>query len=222
MTKARILVADDHEMVRKGLRATLESAGHEVVGEAATGREAVTMARKLAPHVIILDVSMLDLNGLEAARQITTEKPGSEVLILTQHDSEQMIRDVLAAGARGYLLKSDLARDIVAAVASLLDHKPFFNQRVQEVVLSGFLGKAQTAPVSAADEPPPSRLTPREREVVQLIAEGHSTKQIAGKLAISVKTVETHRAQIMDRLDIRHVPGLVRYAIRTGISPSDT
>jgi DNA-binding NarL/FixJ family response regulator len=160
---------------------------------------------------------MPDLNGLEAARQITTERPGSEVLILTQHDSEQMIRDVLNAGARGYLLKSDLARDIVAEVASLVDHKPFFNQRVQEVVLSGFLGKAQTAPVSAADEPPPSRLTPREREVVQLMAEGKSTKEIAAKLGLSVKTVETHRANVMRTLGLDSVQDVVRYAIRNGI-----
>src|SRR5258707_15861488 len=134
---SRILIADDHDMVRKGLRAVLESAGHEVCGEAATGRDAVALAEKLNPHVSILDVSMPDLNGLDAARKITTSRPGAEVLVLTMHDSEQMIRDVLAAGARGYLLKSDLASDLLTAVASLLQHKPYFPSKVAEGVLAG-------------------------------------------------------------------------------------
>jgi DNA-binding NarL/FixJ family response regulator len=214
VTAARVLIADDHDVVRKGLRVVLEEAGHEVCGEASTGREAVSLAQKLSPHVVVLDVSMPDLNGLEAARQITTSMPGTEVMILTMHDSEQMIRDVLAAGARGYLLKSDMSRDLVTAVDALREHKPFFTSRVAEVVLSGFLGTGALPETGAT---PPSRLTPREREILQLVAEGQSTKQIAAKLGISVKTVETHRANMQRTLGIDSVGELVRYAIRNGI-----
>ena len=143
------------------------------------------------------------------------EQPGAEVLVLTMHDSEQTIRDVLAAGARGYVLKSDLSRDLVTAVQSLLDHKPFFTSKVAEVVLPGFLGKGGQPPETG--DAVPSRLTSREREVVQLIAEGKSTKEIAAQLGISVKTVETHRANILRSLGLGSVSEIVRYAIRNGI-----
>ncbi len=211
----RILIADDHDMVRKGLRFVLESAGHEVCAEAATGREAVALAAKLVPDVSVLDVSMPDLNGLDAARQITAARPGAEVLVLTIHESEQMIRDVLAAGARGYLLKSDLAPDLLSAVASLLQHKPYFTSKVAEVVMSGFLGRGG-APVRASGGAA-GKLTARQREIVQLIAEGFSTKEMAARLAVSVKTVETHRANVMRALGVDSVSEVVRYAIRTGI-----
>lgn len=214
MTRARVVIADDHEVVRKGLRIVLEAAGHEVCGEASNGREAVALAGRLNPHVAVLDVSMPDLNGLEAARQITSGTPGVEVLILTMHESEQMVRDILSAGARGYLLKSDLTQDLVAAVEALRDHRPFFTSKVTELVLSGYLGRGG-AP--AHPEPATTRLSPREREVVQLIAEGLSTKQIAARLGISVKTVETHRTNILRALRADSVSDIVRYAIRNGI-----
>jgi DNA-binding NarL/FixJ family response regulator len=217
---ARILVADDHEIVRRGLRAMIEAAGHEVCAEAATGREAVELATSTSPHVAVLDVSMPDLTGLEAARRIREAKPGVEVLIVTAHDSEQMVRDVLAAGARGYLLKSDAARDVVSAVEDLLHGRTHFTSRVAEIVLAGYLsgGGAPAAPEGTSEEAPAvSRLTPREREVLQLLAEGKGAKQIALDLAISVKTVETHRSNLMRTLGLGSISDLVRYAVRNRI-----
>ena len=214
-TGARVLVADDHEIVRHGLRAVLEAAGHRVCAEASTGREAVALASELVPDLTVVDLTMPDLNGLEATRQITAARPGARVLVLTIHQSEQLVRDVLEAGARGYLLKSDLARDFIAAVTALLDGKTFFTNSVSDVVLSGFLGGRQ--PAEEADR---RRLTPREREIVQLIAEGHSTKEIARKLAISVKTVESHRTNVFRALGLHSVSDVVRYAIRNGIVAS--
>ena len=212
---SRILIADDHEMVRKGLRAVLESAGHEVCAEAATGREAVALAAKLDPDLSILDVAMPDLNGLEAARQITSARADAEVLVLTINDTEQMIRDVLAAGARGYLLKSDLAADLLTAVASLLQHKPYFTSKVAEVLLSGIRG--QGGAFARPSESPVGRLTARQREIVQLIAEGFSTKEMAVRLGVSIKTVETHRANVMRTLGVDSVSDVVRFAVRNGI-----
>jgi DNA-binding NarL/FixJ family response regulator len=213
---ARVLVADDHDVVRRGLRAVLADAGHEVCGEASNGRDAVLLARELLPDVVVLDLSMPDLNGLEAARQITAERPGAEVLVLTMNTSESMVRDVLAAGARGYVLKSDLALDLVAAVESLAEHRTFFTPSVGEMVLSGFRSPRARTDVDA-DEPM-QRLTPREREIVQLIAEGGSTKEIAKRLGISVKTVETHRSNVLRSLGLHSVGEIVRYAIRNGIA----
>ena len=212
---ARVLIADDHELVLRGLRAVLESAGHEVCGTAKTGREAVAMARRLAPQIVVLDVSMPELNGLDAARQIKRAQPTTEILILTVHESDRMIRDVLEAGARGYLLKSDLADELAHAIEALRRHQPYFSSRVAEVVLSGFLAQSAAAPEDDTTEP--SRLTPREREIVQLISEGLSTKQVARRLAISVKTVETHRANVQRKLGVASVGEIVRYAIRNGI-----
>ena len=214
-TRSRILIADDHDMIRKGLRAVLEAAGYEICAEAATGLEAVSLAAKLAPDLSILDVSMPGLSGLEAARQITAARPDAEVLVLTIHDSERMIRDVLAAGARGYLLKSDLAPDLLTAVASLLGHKPWFTSRVAQVVLSGFLGRGGVP--GGAHAGSVGKLTARQREIVQLIAEGFSTKEMAARLGVSVKTVETHRANVMRVLGVDSVSDVVRYAIRNGI-----
>jgi len=227
---ARILVADDHEIVRRGLKAMLEAAGHQVVGEAATGREAVEIAAKTAPQVAVLDISMPELNGLEAARRIHEARPSTQILIVTAHESEEVVHQVLAAGARGYVLKSDAARDIVAAVGALLSGRQHFTTKVAEMVLAGFLGGGtapaapspnaptnDAAPAPAATEPPPSRLTPREREVLQLLAEGKGTKQIAAALSISVKTVETHRSNLMRTLGLDSISDLVRYAVRNRI-----
>jgi len=214
--RVRVLVADDHEVVRHGLRAVLAQAGHEVCGEACTGREAVLLARELLPDVVVLDLSMPDLNGLEAARQITAERPGAEVLVLTMNSSESMVRDVLAAGARGYVFKSDLALNLVAAVESLAEHRTFFTPSVGEMVLSGF--RSPRAQTDLESDEPTKRLTPREREIVQLIAEGGSTKEIARRLGISVKTVETHRSNVLRSLGMHSVGEIVRYAIRNGIA----
>jgi DNA-binding NarL/FixJ family response regulator len=219
---ARILIADDHDVVRKGLKALIEAAGHMVCGEAATGRQAVDIAAKTAPHVVVLDVSMPDMNGLEAARKIHESVPSAEVLIVTAHDSEQVVRDVLAAGARGYMLKSDAGRDLVDAVEDLLRGKPHFTTRVADMVLAGFIGGGPGAPIPEAAAPSTTpaataRLTPREREVLQLLAEGKSTKQVAAALQISVKTVETHRTNLMRTLGLDSISDLVRYAVRNRI-----
>ncbi|HEX4076715.1 MAG TPA: response regulator transcription factor [Candidatus Acidoferrales bacterium] len=216
MTKTvRILIVDDHDLMRRGVKSLLQShAGWEVVGEAHTGREAVTKAEELKPDVVILDISMPDLNGIEAARRIRKSSPSTEVLILSVHYSDQLIRDILEAGVRGYIVKSDSDRDLVIAVETLANHKPFFTPRATEVILSNFNGARPGAdlPESVRD-----RLTSREREIVQLLAEGKSSKEVASSLCISVKTAETHRANIMRKLQLHTVTDLVRYAVRNQI-----
>jgi DNA-binding NarL/FixJ family response regulator len=211
----RILIADDHDVVRSGLRHLLsEHPGWEVCGEAVTGREAVAMARELVPNVAILDLTMPELNGLEATRQIKSAVPSTEVLIFTMHESERLMRDVLAAGARGYLLKSDAARHVVLAVETLAAHKPFFTSKVSETLLESFLRTAKDAQSESVADP----LTAREREIVQLLAEGNSNKRIASRLNISIKTVETHRASIMRKLGVNSIAEIVRYAVRNGLA----
>lgn len=208
--KARILIADDHELVRQGLCRVLDArADWEVCAEAVDGREAVDLACRLKPDVAILDYSMPNLNGLEATRQIRQGAPDTEVLMLTMHESDSLVRDVLAAGARGFLLKSDAGRTLVDAVDALLSHKPFLTANVSELVLHGFLNPG----LVEARGP----LTPREREIVQLVAEGHSSKVIARTLGLSVKTVESHRANVLRKLDLGSVTELVRYAVRNHI-----
>jgi DNA-binding NarL/FixJ family response regulator len=213
MKPTRILVADDHEVVRRGVRALIEAeAGWQVCGEALTGRDAVDKAKQLAPDVIILDIGMPELNGLDAARQIRWEAPTTEILILTMHESEQLIREVFTAGARGYVLKSDAGRDLVTAVHALVQHKPFFASAAAQVVLDAYLKEAQ----GGADQTT-SSLTMRQREIIQLLAEGKTNKEVATILQISVKTAETHRTNIMRKLDLHSVSDLVRYAIRNRI-----
>jgi DNA-binding NarL/FixJ family response regulator len=212
----RTLIADDHEIVRRGLRSLLSGAGMEVVGEAATGREAVELTRELKPDVVVMDISMPDLNGLEATRQILSELPGTEVLILTMHQSEQLVRQVLDTGARGYMLKADAGRELVMAVEALRQHQPFLTTKVSEMVLSGYLRRGDSHPV-LPHTGSTSHLTPREREILQLLAEGNSNKEVAAKLTISVKTAETHRSRIMAKLNLGSVTELVRYAVRNGI-----
>jgi DNA-binding NarL/FixJ family response regulator len=211
----RLLLADDHEIVRKGLRALLEGEpGWEVAAEVADGRDAVDKARELKPDVAILDISMPLLNGLEAARQIVKDGSQTKVLVLTMHDSDPLIQQVLEAGARGYLLKSDAARDLVTAVDALRRNKTFFTPKVAQLVLEGYLDKN---PTEALPDGGCFRLTARQREIVQLLAEGKSSKEVASALGVSVKTAETHRANIMRRLDCHSVTALVRYAIRNHI-----
>lgn len=212
----KVLVADDHEVVRKGLRTILEEQpGWEVSGEASDGREAVDKARSLKPDVTVVDVGMPGLNGLEATRQMLRNDPETKVLILTMHESDPLIREVLDAGARGYLLKSDAGKDLVSAVEAIRRNKTYFTARVAQMVLDGYLDK-KTRPQTEADVPA-SRLTPRQREIVQLLAEGKSSKEVAVALNLSVKTAETHRANIMRRLNCHSVSELVRYAIRNNI-----
>jgi len=211
----RILLADDHEIVRRGLCALLQSQPDwEVCGEAADGREAVEMAEKLQPDIAILDVGMPNMNGLEATRQILKMRPETRVLVLTLHDSDQIVRDVLDAGARGFLLKSDAARDLIAAVDALLRHKVYFTPKVGAMVVQGYLHR-ETRRSSAPETR--GRLTPREREIVQLLAEGKSSKDVAKALGLSVKTAETHRANIMRKLGLHSVSALVLYAVNNNI-----
>lgn len=206
----RILIADDHEVVRKGLIAVLsQRSDWEVCGEASDGREAVRLATKFQPQVAILDLSMPGLNGLEATRQIRHDAPQTEILVFSMYEDEQFVHDVLAAGARGYLLKSDVASQLITAVETVGRHKPYFTSDVAEKVLEGFL-KLNTGGASAEG----GTLTAREREIVQLLAESKSNKEVADLLNISVKTVQTHRATIMRKLGIGSIVDLVHYAIR--------
>jgi DNA-binding NarL/FixJ family response regulator len=208
----KILIADDHELVRKGLRAVLEEQpGWKVCGEAVNGRHAVELAKQLRPDVIVLDITMPELNGPEATRQIRKALPDAEVLILTMHESDQLVSEVLAAGARGYILKADTSRLLVTAIESLSQHKPFFTGKVLEVLVEG-----NRKPGDAAKRADKflARLTAREREVLQLVAEGKFNKEVADALGIAVKTVEAHRFNIMHKLDLHSVTELVHYAIR--------
>jgi DNA-binding NarL/FixJ family response regulator len=219
MKKTRILLVDDHHVVRRGVAGVIEDARPEweVCGEASTGREAVAAAASLKPDVVVMDISMPDMNGLEATREILKNNPGTEVLILSVHESDQIVHDVLAAGARGYILKQDAGTDLIAALEAVRLHRLFFTARVSEVVLSGYLGRAAAGTLPDA---PFSRLSPREIQIVQLVAESKSNKEVSNLLHLSVKTVESHRAHIMEKLGIHSVTELVRYAIRNNIVES--
>jgi DNA-binding NarL/FixJ family response regulator len=212
MNPLRIVIVDDHAVVRRGVRALLESQpGWEVAGEAVTGREAVDLAKRLYPDIVVMDLSLPELNGLDAARQILKDSPRTEVLVLTMHHSEELVRNVLQAGARGYVLKSDADESLIAAVQSLRDHKPFLTSTVTEFILDDYVHRAEEDVVNAGT------VTPREREIIQLLAEGKSNKETASALSVSVKTVEAHRANIMRKLRLRSISDLVRYAIRNKI-----
>jgi DNA-binding NarL/FixJ family response regulator len=216
MASFRILLADDHEVVRTGLRALLEEQpGWEVVAEAVDGRDAVEKASKFKPDAVVIDIAMPSLNGLEAVRQIVKAVPQARVLVLTMYDSDPLIQQVLQAGARGYLLKSDAGRDLVAAIDALRRNKTFFTPKVSQMVLDGYLDKNPKE--NQTDNEESLRLTSRQREIVQLLAEGKSSKEVAAVLGLSVKTAETHRANIMRKLDCHSVTELVRYAIRNHI-----
>jgi len=215
--KLRILIADDHEMVRQGLRRVLGTRPNwEVCGEAANGQEAVDQARRLRPDVVVLDLSMPLLSGLVATREIRKALPQTEVLIFTMHDSEHLIREVLAAGARGYLLKTDAGTVLLAAVESVSRHEPFFTTKVGSLVLRGFLTPEPGAAAAATR----GTLTKREEQVLDLVAEGLSSKEIAKTLGLSAKTVETHRSNLMRKLNLHSVGAVIRYGLsRTAIIP---
>lgn len=215
----RILIADDHEVARRGVRCLLEShPGWEVCAEAKDGRDAVELAMKTRPDLVLLDIGMPNLNGLEAARQILATNPGVSVLILTMHDSDNVIREVLRAGARGFLLKSDAGRDLVTAVEALQKQRTFFTTRVSQMVLDGFLNRDRDfADCENIGNDTSETLTSREREVIQLLAEGRTSKEVAVTLNLSVKTAETHRTNLMRKLGLHSVADLTRYAVRNGI-----
>jgi DNA-binding NarL/FixJ family response regulator len=211
----QIVLADDHAVVRQGLRSLLEEQpGWKVVAEVATGTEAVKKVDELRPHVAILDISMPSLNGLEAARRIVESGSKTRILILTIYDSDAMIREMLDAGVRGYVLKSDAARDLVAAVEALQRNQTFFTSKVAEMVLDGYLKSVKNP---TGTEAAASRITSRQREILKLLAEGKTNKEVAVALGMSVKTVETHRSNMMKRLNCHSLGELVRYALRNEI-----
>lgn len=205
----RILVADDHEYVRLGLRELIKTEpGFEICAEVANGEEAVAKTQDLKPDVVVLDISMPGLNGIEATRQIMRSVPETEVLVLTVYDSEQLILELLNAGARGYLLKSDASRELLVAIESLHQRKPFFTSKVARMVLRGYLEGSAVGGLSSES------LTPRERQIAQLLAEGKTNKDVAVIQGITVKTAETHRANLMRKLDLHSISDLVHYAVR--------
>jgi len=208
----RILIADDHQLFRNGVRALLQShAGWEICGEASTGREAVAKTIELRPNVIILDIIMPYLNGADAARRIRMASKNAEILILSVHYSDQLIREIIDAGALGYVLKTDSDRDLLLAVESLARHKQFFTSKAKRVIKNEFIREGKFTNISTVLRNP---LSSREREIVQLLAEGKNSREVSLSLGISVKTVETHRANIMRKLEIHNVSELVRYAVR--------
>jgi DNA-binding NarL/FixJ family response regulator len=213
MKPVRILIADDHELVRRGLAAELSQIpGWEVAAEAADGQQAAALAQTLKPDLIVLDLSMPELNGLAATRRILEADPAARILILTAHESEQLVREVLDAGALGYVLKSDAGRVLVTALQSLLVGAPFFTSKVARTVLDGYLGRIPAPELAGA-----SVLSAREQEIVQLLAEGKSNKEVARALGISVKTAETHRSNIMRKTGLGSLAELVRFAVRNKI-----
>ena len=214
--KLRILIADDHEVVRRGLCMLLQThEGWEVCGEAKDGREVVEKAKQVRPDVVILDVGMPNLNGLAATRQLLQQNPQQKVIVLTITDSDHVIREALDAGARGFVLKSDAARDLISAVEALQHNRMFFTPRVNDMVLAGFLDRGHNGSNGESTKLP--MLTPREREVIQLLAEGKSSKEVACLLNLSTKTAETHRSNIMRKLDIHSIRDLVVYAVKNDI-----
>jgi len=213
MNDVRILIADDHELIRRGLVSALaERPEWSIVAEAADGRQACELAARLTPEIAVLDLTMPELNGLDATRQIRASTPKTRILIVTAHESEQLIRDVLDAGAMGYVLKSDAGRVLVQAIEALLDERPFFTSKVARFVLEGYLRSGEDSVTQAA-----VALSPRERQIVQLLAEGSNNKEVARALGLSVKTVETHRSNVMRKMEFGSLADLVRYAIRNKI-----
>ena len=207
--RCRILLVDDHQIVREGLRGLLEKSGHEIVAEASDGREALRLARTLSPDVAVLDMSMPVLNGLDAAHEIRRTVPTVKTILLTMHSDKSYVLQALRGGARGYVLKSQAAVDLIRAIQEVMRGEVYISPGVAASVVDAYLGKVDV------DTDP---LTPRERQILQLVAEGKTTKEIARLLSVSFKTAESHRNRIMKKLDIHNVTGLVHYAIRAGIT----
>lgn len=212
MEKIRVLIVDDHPLVRRGVRELLEThKGWEICGEAATGVEAVEQVRRVKPNIVVMDISMPEMDGFEAIRQIRAIAPEVEILALTMHNSEPMFRGVMEAGAHGYVLKSDLDGRLIDAVGALAEHRAFFSPSVSQTILEGFFQGRERTRVGSADS---RSLTPRQREVLQLLARGKSNKEVASALGISTRTAEAHRHQIMSRLNIQTLSELVLFAVR--------
>ena len=204
----RVLLADDHSLIRQSLRALLEKQGFQVVSEASDGQEALRSVEKTPPDVAILDISMPILNGVDAARELLKSSPKTRVILLTQHDEDQYVTEALRAGVRGYVLKSQAAEDLVHAIREVCRGSVYLSPNISGAVVDAYLSKTYA---------PPDPLSGRERQVLQLVGEGKSTKAIATHLGISVKTAESHRARLMKKLDIHETASLVRYAIRRGL-----
>jgi DNA-binding NarL/FixJ family response regulator len=216
MTAIRVMLADDHSLFRAGVRVLLEAIeGVKIVGEARDGPEVLRMVAELTPDVVLLDVALPQLNGIEVAERLVREAPGTRVLMLSMFANEEHVLRSLRAGAAGYLLKDSTVVELESALRSVAEGGSYLSPAVSGHVLAAYVRRV------GQDVPPEPTLTPRQREVLQLIAEGHGTKEIADRLCLSTKTVETHRAQLMERLGIRDVAGLVRYAVRTGIVSAD-
>jgi DNA-binding NarL/FixJ family response regulator len=209
----RILLADDHTIVRQGLRAILEREGYEVVGEASDGREAISYAEKFRPDVAVLDISMPLLNGIDAAREITKSSPRTKTILLTMYTEDHYVLESLRAGVTGYVLKMRAALALVQAIQAVMKGEIYLSPGISRAVVQAFLSKTDI---------PEDPLTTREREVLQLVAEGKTTKEIAAQLGISAKTADSHRTNIMEKLDIHDTAGLVRYAIKRGIIRTET
>jgi DNA-binding NarL/FixJ family response regulator len=210
--KIRLLLVDDHAVVRNGVRLVVEQQPDwEICGEASTGREGVAAAQLLKPDVVIQDVTLPELNGLEALRQIKKARPETEVIIFTAHEMEDLVHQVFDAGARSYLLKTDEPVHLVEAVRAAATHKPYFTPRISEIIFSRYQHGGGERPA------PGTSLTPREREAVQFIAEGRSNKELAAQLGVSLRTAESHRAAVMQKLGLHTLGELIRYAIRNGI-----
>jgi DNA-binding NarL/FixJ family response regulator len=214
MNSIRVLLADDHKLIRAGLRLVVDQQPDlSVVGEADDGRQAVELAKSLKPNVVVMDIGMPNLNGIEAARQIGEMDPGAAVVMLSMHSDEGYVLRALSAGARAYLLKDSATTDLVQAIRAVVEGKSFFSPAVSKVLLQDYIRKLQRSGAEDSYD----LLSPREREVLQLVAEGKSNKEVASLLHLSVYTVETHRAKIMQKLNLKGVPELILYAVRKGI-----
>lgn len=214
MRKTRVLLADDHQLMRSGVRLMLErETDLAVVGEACDGREAVALVKTLKPEVVVMDIGMPNLNGIEAARQMTAENPQLAIVMVSMHSDESYVLRALKAGARGYLLKDSAEADLIKAVHAVAGGKSFFSPAVSKLLLDDYVRKLKRTGTEDAYD----LLTPREREVLQLIAEGKSNKDIANLLNLSVYTVESHRANLMEKLNLKGLPELILYAVRKGI-----
>jgi two-component system response regulator NreC len=214
MKQTRVLLADDHRLIRTGLRLVIEQhTSYAVVGEADDGRQAVSMANKLKPDVVVMDIGMPNLNGIEAARQISDAQPEIAIVMLSMHSDEGYVLRALNAGARAYLLKDSAEADLSRAIEAVTEGKSFFSPAVSKLLLDDYMRKLKRAGVEDSYD----LLSPREREILQLVAEGSSSKEIANMLNLSVYTVETHRSNLMQKLNLRGIPELILYAVRKGL-----
>lgn len=215
-SRTTVLLADDHSLVRAGIRSLLERVGNvEVMAETGDGRQVLRLVKERQPDLVLLDIAMPGLNGLEVASRISKDYSDTAVIMLSMHANEEYVLQALRAGASGYLIKDAATAELEIAIRSVIAGKTYLSPSISKTLIDEYLDNSSRA------RSPLERLTPRQREILQMVAEGNTTRMIAETLNVSVKTVETHRAQLMDRLEIRDIPGLVRYAIRTGLIQPD-